>query len=270
MDDSAVSGWLGRTLTWVGRGYLVLVYVYLLGPLAFIVAASFNRATSFPSGFEGLTLRWYGAILDHEEFITSAWTSTLVATLAAFLATVVSFLAAYGMARRRSGENATITTTLSVPLLVPQIVMSLAILEFASWLGVGTSLIGLVAVHAVYVLPFALRLVMTGLARFDFALEEAAASLGAGGVATWRRVTLPVIRPSMVAGFTFCFVLSFVNLPLSLFITDARITTLPIVMFSYIESRIDPMIAAVSTVIVALAAVTTLLLESVLRIRLVD
>jgi putative spermidine/putrescine transport system permease protein len=265
-----VSGWLSRALTWAGRGYLVLVYVFLLGPLGFIVASSFNTATSFPSGFEGLTLRWYGAILNHEEFITSTWTSTLVAALAALIATVVSFLAAYAMARRRSGESSTVTTILSVPLLVPQIVMSLAILEFASWLGVGATLIGLIAVHAVYVLPFALRLIMTGLARFDFALEEAAASLGASGAATWRRVTLPIIRPSLVAGFTFCFVLSFVNLPLSLFITDARTTTLPIVMFSYIESRIDPMIAAVSTVIVVLAAVTTLLLESVLRIRLVD
>ena len=215
-------------------------------------------------------MRWYGAILSHEEFITSAWTSTLVAALAAIIATAVAFLAGYAMARRRAGENATITVILSVPLLVPQIVMSLAILEFASWIGVGTTFTGLVAVHAIYVLPFALRLIMTGLARFDFALEEAAASLGASGVATWRRVTLPIIRPSLVAGFTFCFVLSFVNLPLSLFITDARTATLPIVMFSYIESRIDPMIAAVSSVIVALAALTTLLLESVLRIRLVD
>ena len=265
-----MSGLLSKALTWVGRGYLILVYVFLLVPLGFIVASSFNRATSFPSAFEGLTFRWYGAILNHEEFITSAWTSTLVAAFAALLATVVSFLAAYAMARRRSGEDASITIMLSVPLLVPQIVMSLAILEFVSWIGVGTTFAGLVAVHAVYVLPFALRLTMTGLARFDFSLEEAAASLGASSVETWRRVTLPIIRPSLVAGFTFCFVLSFVNLPLSLFITDARTATLPIVMFSYIESRIDPMIAAVSTVIVALAAVTTLLLESVLRIRLVD
>ena len=257
-------------LAWIGRGYLLLVYLFLLGPMGFIVFASFNRATSFPSGFEGLTLRWFAAILRHEEFIWSAWTSTLVAALAALVATVAAFLAAYAMARRRTGENAAVTTILSVPLLVPQIVMSLAILEFASAIGVGTSFTGLVAVHTVYVLPFALRLVMTGLARFDFALEEAAASLGAGGVATWRRVTLPIIRPSLVAGFTFCFVLSFVNLPLSLFITDARTATLPIVMFSYIESRIDPMVAAVSTVIVVLAAVTTMLLESVLRVRLVD
>jgi putative spermidine/putrescine transport system permease protein len=264
------SGLLARSFTWTGRVYLVLIYVFLLGPMGFIVFSSFNRATSFPSGFEGLTFRWYGAILAHEEFITSAWTSAVVAALAAFLATFVSFFAAYAMARRRAGENATITTALSVPLVVPQIVMSLAILQFASWIGVGASLPGLVAVHAVYVLPFALRLTMTGFARFDFSLEEAAASLGASWLATWRRITLPIIRPSLVAGFTFGFVLSFVNLPLSLFITDARTATLPIVMFSYIESRIDPMIAAVSTVIVALAAVTTLLLESVLRIRLVD
>jgi putative spermidine/putrescine transport system permease protein len=257
-------------LTWIGRGYLLLVYMFLLGPMAFIVFASFNRATSFPAGFEGVTLRWFGAILQHEEFIWSAWTSTLIAVLASLVATIAAFLAAYAMARRRAGENATVTTVLSIPLLVPQIVMSLAILEFASAIGVGTSFTGLVAVHAVYVLPFALRLIMTGLARFDFALEEAAASLGASSITAWRRVTLPIIRPSLVAGFIFGFVLSFVNLPLSLFITDARTATLPIVMFSYIESRIDPMVAAVSTVIVLLAGATTVLLEAVLRIRLVD
>ncbi len=269
-----MSGAATRSLTsaliWAGRGYLVLVYLFLLAPLGFIVFSAFNRATSFPSGFEGVTLRWFGDILKHEEFIQAAWTSTLVAALAGLVAIVAAFLAAYAMARRRTGENATISTLLSVPLLVPQIVMSLAILEFASAIGIGTSFSGLVAVHAVHVLPFALRLIMTGFARFDFALEEAAASLGASNVTTWRRVTLPILRPSLVAGFTFCFVLSFVNLPLSLFITDARTATLPIVMFSYIESRIDPMIAAVSTIIVALAAVATLLLESVLRIRLVD
>jgi putative spermidine/putrescine transport system permease protein len=259
-----------RAIKWCGRAYLVLIYAFLLGPLAFIVLSSFNRATSFPSGFEGLTLHWYAAILGHAEFLGAAWTSAAVAALAALIASAFAFCAAYAMARRRIGEIASITTVLSVPLLVPQIVMSLAILEFGNWIGIGTGFVGLVAVHAVYVLPFALRLVLTGFARFDFALEEAASSLGAGPLATWRKVTLPILRPSLVAGFTFCFVLSFVNLPLSLFITDARTTTLPVVMFSYIESRIDPMIAAVSTVIVVVAAAVTVLLESLLRIRLVD
>jgi putative spermidine/putrescine transport system permease protein len=259
-----------KALAWSGRAYLALIYLFLLGPLLFIVFSSFNSATSFPSGFEGVTLHWYAIILDHPEFLAATWTSAVIAAVAALIASLSAFLAAYAMARRRSGEMTTVTTVLSVPLLVPQIVMSLAILQFASWIGVGTGYLGLIAVHTVYVLPFALRLIMTGFARFDFALEEAASSLGAGTVATWRRITVPILRPSLVAGFTFCFVLSFVNLPLSLFITDARTATLPVVMFAYIESRIDPMIAAVSTVIVAVAAATTVLLESRLRIRLVD
>jgi putative spermidine/putrescine transport system permease protein len=259
-----------RLIRWCGRTYLFLIYIFLLGPLAFIVVSSFNQATSFPSGFEGLTLHWYVAILDHREFLDAAWTSTLVAVLAALIASIFSFCASYAMARRGLGEIATITTVLSVPLLVPQIVMSLAILEFADWIGIGTGFAGLVAVHAVYVLPFALRLIMTGFSRFNFALEEAAMSLGASRLATWRKVTLPILRPSLVAAFTFCFVLSFVNLPLSLFITNAHTSTLPVVMFSYIESRLDPMIAAVSTVIVAVAAAVTVLLEARLRIRLVD
>jgi putative spermidine/putrescine transport system permease protein len=256
--------------TWAGRSYLVLIYAFLLGPLGVIVAASLNPATSFPAGFEGLTLGWYRAILNNPQFISSAGTSAIVAALASLIATVVAFLAGYGVTRGRKTESAAITTTLAIPLLVPQIVMSLAILECAGRFGLGAGLTGLVAVHAIYVMPFALRLVLTGLARFDFALEDAAASLGAGWASTWRLVTLPLIRPSLVAGFTFCFVLSFVNLPISLFITDAKTATLPIVMFAYIESRIDPMIAAVSTVLVLLAAIVTLLLEAVLRIRLVD
>jgi putative spermidine/putrescine transport system permease protein len=255
---------------WLGRSYLVLVYLFLLTPLAVVVFASLNRATSFPSGFEGLTFAWYRAIGDHPQFIASAWTSILVAATASALATGVSFLAGYAISRGRKKENAAITTILAIPLLVPQIVMSLAILGSAGRLGIATGLGGLIAVHAIYVMPFALRLVLTGLSRFEFQFEEAAASLGANWIETWRAVTLPLIRPSLVAGFTFCFVLSFVNLPISLFITDARTATLPIVMFAYIESRIDPLIAAVSTVIVVLAAAVTMLLESVLRIRLVD
>lgn len=193
-----------------------------------------------------------------------------MATLAALIATAVSFLAGYALSLRRTGERAWITTVLAAPLLVPQIVMSLAVLQAAGAIGLATNLIGLVAVHAVYVMPFALRLVLTGLARFEFGLEEAARSLGANWPRTWARITFPLIRPSLVAGFMFCFVLSFVNLPLSLFITNAQTTTLPIVMFSYIESRIDPMIAAVSTVVVVLAAIITMIMEKVLHIRLVD
>jgi putative spermidine/putrescine transport system permease protein len=251
-----------------GRLYLVLLYLFVAGPLLFVIATSFNPATSFPARFEGLTLSWYAAILNRPEFLTATGTSALVAALAAGVAVLVSFLAAYVLSRR--GGGAALATLLASPLLVPQVVVSLAILQLASAWGVGTGFWGLVAAHAVYVMPFALRLILTGLARFDFAVEEASRSLGADPLRTWAEVTLPLLRPSIVAGFTFCFILSFVNLPLSLFLTGPDTATLPIVMFAYIESRIDPMIAAVASLIVLAAGIATILLDRFLHVRLVD
>ncbi|MDJ0389120.1 ABC transporter permease subunit [Roseomonas sp. E05] len=259
---------LGRL---AGGLYLLLLYLFVMGPLLFVIATSFNPATSFPSRFEGFTLSWYAAILERPEFLAATGTSALVAALAAALAVLVAFLAAYALSRQGgAGGRGAMATLLASPLLVPQVVVSLAILQLASSFGIGTGFWGLVAAHAVYVMPFALRLILTGFARFDFAVEEASRSLGGGPLATWREVTLPLLRPSLVAGFTFCFILSFVNLPLSLFLTGPETATLPIVMFAYIESRIDPMIAAVASLIVLAAATATLLLDRFLRVRLVD
>lgn len=252
-----------------GAAYLVALYLFVMAPIIFIAVMAFNEATSFPSPFEGVTLRWFGAIADQPVFLQAARTSTGIGLATSAIACVASFLAAYALCRwkRRSGEAVTIF--LSSPLLVPQIVMGLSMLQLAEWLGFGTSLAGLIAVHTIYVMPFALRLILTGFAQIDFALEEAAHSLGAGRLQTWREVTLPLLRPSIAAAFCFCFMLSFVNLPLSMFLTSPATATLPTVMFAYIESRIDPMMAALATVVIAFAALTTLALEKCLKIRLV-
>jgi putative spermidine/putrescine transport system permease protein len=254
-------------LSWA---YLALIYLFVLGPMAFVLASSFNTETSFPASFEGVTLRWYAEILNHDEFLSSAWTSARVAMTSSGVATVTAFLAAYAMTRGNKRESAWLSATLAAPLLVPQVVLSLGMLQLASVIGLGGGFWWLVAVHAVHNIPFALRLTMTGFARFDFALEDAATSLGAGRLATWREVTIPILRSSIIAGFTFCFIMSFVNLPISLFLADTRTTTLPVVMYAYIESRIDPMLAAVSAILFVFACATTLILDRNFRIRLVD
>jgi putative spermidine/putrescine transport system permease protein len=254
----------------LGGAYLAIVYAFLMAPLLVVIGTSFNSATSFPSPFENFTFSWYFAIFDQPDFLSSAGTSAIVGAISAALAVVVSFSAGYWLRRFESRWKNIISAALMIPMLVPQIVMSLAVLQFSEWSGVGTSLSGLVAVHTVYVMPFALRLVLTGLARFDFSLEEASRNLGGGWVSTWREITLPLLRPSIVAAFTFSFILSFVNLPISMFLTSPDTATLPTTMFAYIESRIDPMIAAVSTSIIAVAAVATIILERWLGIRLVD
>lgn len=256
---------------WLGLAayvWLVLVYAFVIGPAAVIIFGSFNSATSFPSPFESLTTRWYATILGHEEFIAAMRTSGLVATLAALVATVVALPAAYAFVRNPlPGKNALSTFFLS-PLIVPQIVIGLAMLQLLSLLGFELGLGGLVVVHAVYVMPFAFRLAVTSLTRFDFALEEAARSLGASRLRALWHVTLPLVRTGVLAGFVFAFILSFVNLPLSLFLTSPRTTTLPIQMFAYMESRIDPLVAAVGSAVILAAVAVTLVLERVFKLRL--
>jgi putative spermidine/putrescine transport system permease protein len=252
----------------IGRLYLALIYLFIAGPAAMIVVDSFNSATSFPSPFESLTLHWYLEILNHEEFLRAMRVSAIVAAAAAALATALAVPAAYALIRHRLRGGNLIATLFVGPLLVPQIVMGLAMLQLLGLAGIDLGLGGLIFVHTVYVMPFTVRLAMTGLARFDFALEEAAKSLGAGRLRTLWHVTLPLIRTSLIAGFLFAFILSFVNLPLSLFLTTPRTATLPIEMFAYMESRIDPLVAAVGSLILLAAIAATVTLERVFRLRI--
>ena len=252
----------------IARLYLVLIYLFVAGPAAMIVADSLNSATSFPSPFEALTFHWYAAILDHDEFLQSMRVSAIVAAAAAALATALAVPAAYGLVRHRLRGGNALATLFVAPLLVPQIVMGLAMLQLLAFVGAELSLGGLIAVHAVYVMPFTVRLAMTSFARFDFTLEDAAKSLGAGRLRALWHVTLPLIRTGIVAGFTFAFILSFVNLPLSLFLTTPRTATLPIEMFAYMESRIDPLVTAVGSLVLAAAVGLTFALERVFRLRL--
>jgi putative spermidine/putrescine transport system permease protein len=266
MADPAMTRLFARA----GPIYLAAIYFFIIGPVLFVVVTSFNTATSFPSPFEGVTLKWYRAIFAHPEFIDATSTSALIAAVSATLGTTAAFLAGYAMRRSDKRENVVLSTLLATPILVPQIVISLAMLQFAGLFDLSSGFFSLIAVHTVYALPFSFRLVMSGLARFDFSLEEASLSLGASRIATWREITLPLLRPSLVAGFTFCFILSFVNLPISLFLTDARTQTLPLIMFAYIESRIDPMLTAVATLVLVAACFATIALERFLKIRLVE
>jgi putative spermidine/putrescine transport system permease protein len=253
----------------IGRwAFLLLVYAFVVGPAAIIVMDSFNSATSFPAPFESLTFRWYVGIARHDEFVASIRVSTVVATIAASIATALGVLAAYALVRFPVAGRNVIATLLLGPLLVPQIVIGLAMLQLIELAGLRIGLGGLVLVHAVYVMPFALRLTLTGLARFDFMLEDAARSLGASRSQTLCHVTLPVIRPALVSGFVFAFILSFVNLPVSLFLTSPQTATLPIVMFAYMESRIDPLVTAVSSLVLFVAVGVTLALERVFKLRL--
>jgi putative spermidine/putrescine transport system permease protein len=159
-----------------------------------------------------------------------------------------------------------------MPLVVPGVVLGTSIYvfqieaEIATALPILGSTAALVAAHALIVIPWAVRLVTASLAGFDPTVEEAAKNLGAGPWTTFRRVTLPAIRPGIVAGALFGFVMSFGNLEMSLFLVGAGRTTLPIAILQYLEWKIDPTVAAASVMQIALIAAAMLVTDRFVKI----
>ncbi|MCL4458901.1 MAG: ABC transporter permease [Chloroflexi bacterium] len=248
--------------------FLILVYIYVLAPALVVIYGSFNSATSFPSPFESATLRWYLQILRHKEFIDSIKVSLIVATCAAAIATLLGTPVAFQFVRKQFPGKDALAAFFMSPLVIPQIVMGLAMLQMLSLFKLPISIVGLILAHAVFVMPYVIRAMMTSLTLFDLAWEEAAMNLGANRLKTLWYVTLPITKAGMTAGFVFSFIMSFVNVPLSLFLTTPVSMTLPIRIYAYMESRIDPFVAAIGALMVIAIFATSFFIEKVLRIRL--
>ena len=250
-------------IVWLG-----LVYLFVLGPVVVVIIGSFNTATSFPSDFEGFTLRWYGQLAEHDEFFDALLVSIEIGVIAAFFGSLFGIPASLAIARYEFRLKGAVMAFIMAPLILPQIVMGLAMLQFLTTVGIPSTFLGLALVHSVFVMPYVIRAMMSCLAGLSPSVSEAAASLGANAWQRFMFITLPITRAGIMAGFIFAFIMSFINLPLSLFLTTPASTTLPIRMFAYMESRIDPFIAAVGSLTVIAVIAGCFIIEKVLRIRL--
>lgn len=224
----------------------ILLPLFLVSWLAFFR----NEVVVFPP--DGYTLRWFGAILDQRNFVDGFLTSLQVGIFAMLAGLALGVPASLGLARYRFPGRESLGLVLLLPLVVPGVVAGTAIYvfqvetEILTRLPLVASLPGLVLAHVIITIPWTVRLVTASLIGFDRTVEEAAQNLGAGPWTTFRRVTLPLIRPGVVAAALFGFIISFGNLEMTLFLVGPGRTTLPIAILQYLEWRIDPVIAAVS------------------------
>ena len=241
---------------WIGRAALgavvVVGYAVIVAPLVFVSWLAFfrNEVVSFPP--EGYTLRWFRNILDQNNFVDGFLTSLEVGLVAMPAGLAIGVPASLAVARRRFRGRETVNTLLLLPLVVPGVVAGAAIyvfqveVEVITGLPLVAALPGLVLAHVMITIPWTVRLVAASLSGLDPSMEEAAMNLGAGPATTFLRVTLPMIRPGIVAAALFSFIVSFGNLEMTLFLIGPGRTTLPIAILQYLEWRIDPTIAAVS------------------------
>ncbi len=260
---------LGR---WALNGAAGLAFLYILIPLIFVTWLSVyaQEIPSYPP--EGYSLRWYGAGIANDRFLSAFWTSTQVGVIATLIGLAVALPAALALNRYKFFLNGAISNLLLMPLIVPGIVLGFALYvfqvetEIATGLPIIGSFWGIVFGHVLLVIPWTVRLILASLAGFDRTLEEAAQNLGADRLTTFRRVTVPSILPGIVAGCLFGFVSSFGNLEVSLFLVAPGQTTLPIAILQYLEWRIDPSVAAVSVMQIAVIAVALLVTDRFVKI----
>jgi putative spermidine/putrescine transport system permease protein len=147
------------------------------------------------------------------------------------------------------------------PLILPAIVMGAAILQYASALGFARTFGAVLVGHAVIVIPYVVRTTLAALVGFDPSLEEAARDLGDSGLGAFFRITLPLIKPGVIAGALFAVIISWINVELSMFNTTAELMTIPVKLFNYIQYSVDPMIAAVSAGTIYVAIVVVVMLD---------
>lgn len=257
------SGAIGRVLFQL---LVVGIFVFLLAAPSIVVYYSFSPTVALHFPPDGFTWRWYLNVLDQPRLLNGVWQSGVIAGLATMLALLLGVPTAYALTRGTIRGRRTLETFFLSPLILPGLVLGIGILMFIVAIVqplVDITLVGslppLLAAHLIVTVPWVIRTVMSSLNTTDVAIEEAARGLGATPLQVFWLVTLPSIKPGIVAGALFAFIVSFGNFALSLFFASGRVTTLPVAIFEYVDRFQDPTVAAISTIVIGLTMILVLL-----------
>ncbi|MCF1709018.1 ABC transporter permease [Tabrizicola sp. J26] len=236
----------------------IFVFIALYLPILMLVIGSFNGGESI-GAWQGFTLSWFAKAWANDHVKDATIRSLVIASLAAVISTTVATMAAIATTRRRPFRGQTfIYLMINQPLMVPEIVTAVALLIFFASIKVATGYQGLgylIAAHSAFCVPFAYLPIRARLEGMDLTLETAAADLYASPWLTFRRVTLPLLLPGIIAGMMLAFVTSLDDVVITLFVKSAGQDTLPTYMLAQVRRQISPEIYAISTVLLALTIV---------------
>lgn len=239
----------------------ILFAIFMLAPLAIVVLVAFTDKGYVSLPFDGASFRWFYAILDHPDFIDAFYRSLALAAGSATIAVLLAVPAGMAIAWHRFPGREALLGLLLSPLMVPHVVLGIALLRFLSQIGYNSTMTGLVMAHGVMIFPYVLRLVVAAAVGFDRSIAYAAETLGASRWTVFSRIELQAILPGIAGGWTLAFITSFDELTMSVFIAGPSTQTLPVKLYAYITNTIDPLLASISTVLIAMTVVLMLALE---------
>ncbi|MCY4286048.1 MAG: ABC transporter permease [Thiotrichales bacterium] len=245
--------------------YAVAYLVFLYLPVAVLPVFSFNDSQYVTFPLKGFTFKWYEALADSHGLLNGFWNSVKVAVSVSILSTILGVFAAKAVTRYRMRGRGGLLGFIMVPLVIPEIILGISLLMTFSLGGVKLSLVTVGIGHLLLCVPFSMLVLISRMEGFDPSMEEAARDLGENAWGTFRRVTLPIIFPGVVASLLLTFTISFDEFVLAFFLcgTDA---TLPVHIWSQLRfpERL-PSVLSLGAIIVVASTIVVFAAELIRR-----
>lgn len=244
-----------KRFSWFNATSLTLGFAFLYLPMIILVIYSFNESR-LVTVWAGFSTKWYGELMQNDAFLDAAWVTIQVAFWSSTLATVLGTMAAYVLVRGGRFTGRTLFSGMAyAPLVMPEVITGLSLLLFFIAIDLDRGILTIVLAHTTFSMCYVSVVVSSRLVSFDKSLEEAALDLGCTPFDAFRSVTLPIIAPSVIAGWLLAFTLSLDDLVIASFASGPSSTTLPIKIFSAVRLGVTPEINALSTIMIGIVTV---------------
>ena len=242
---------------------LVLLFFYL--PIGFLVMNSFNDSR-YASKWGGFSTRWYERLIERPDIIAALGNSVKVATAASIVSMVLGTAAAFALQRHQSRLQNAHRLLVTVPLVLPDILMGMSLLLLFISLGLSLNLVTITVAHITFCLSYVTLVVQARLQDFDFNTVEAARDLGATKFQAFVKVTLPLLAPGIIAGGLLAFTLSIDDYVITYFVKGPGSDTLPTLVYSMIKKSKDlPVINALSSIMLVVTFAVVALSQRLTR-----
>ena len=238
---------------------------YLILPILIVFPMSFSSAEFLTFPPPGFSLKWFQRYFSDSAWLQPTYMSLQIAILTMLLSSVLGTLAANSLVRTRFWGKTAANNLILAPMIIPVIIISISLYGFFSKIGLLGSRAGLVLGHTMICVPFVVITVSASLKGFDESLEKAAMICGATRLKAFMKITFPMIRPGMISGALFAFIISFDEIVISMFLCGIETRTLPLKMWEGIRMEISPVISAVSTLLICLSVILLVLTEFIRR-----
>lgn len=232
---------------------VAMVAGFLIAPLLVVVPMSFSDSTLMQFPPAQYSWRWYEAYFQSTAWRDATWVSLKAGLLVATVSTVLGVATSMALARSSFAGRSIVQALILSPLIVPVIILAVGLYYIYSRFQLNGTLIGLVLGHVVLTYPYAVVVISASVEDLDSTLVQAAQGLGASPLQAFWKVTLPLLAPSVAVAFLFSFLTSFDEVVLATFVTGPETTTLPRKMWEGIRFELNPTIAAVSSLLIALS-----------------